>query len=608
MAHVVCPRCQRANPNEAEYCWFDGVVLRQGATPAQAGALPQEFVFPSQRRCRTLEEFVQGCQYEWEDACTLLRRREFSQYFTRIGRMDLARAAQEAESQADADVGLVYFLNNLPASNVPGPRLDLNPRRLNLGTWRPGESRQVRLQVLNQGKGLLQGKLTVAEGRSWLWIDTEPSADNAQCTLKAAREQQVLLRVDTRGLVAPQTYSARLTVITNGGIVEVPVRLELGSIPFERPPFQGVSSPRELAERMRTNPKPAVPLLEGGEIQRWFLANGWTYPVQGTTARGIAAVQQFFEAMGLSKPPPLRLSQDQLRCEIELGQKLDQQVQLRTTARKWVYAQVESNVPWLKVKTAQISGAQQATIEFQVDSRLLPRGERHAGQLRLVANAGQELTLPVLVQVNRPRESLLQRFLRPFLTLAGLALLYRVLLLIPLDLVAGLWLGPGGPPRPGTLAFWLTGPIGSESGLRVFVLETWWIGVVGGGYLVRQRTGNWSDAVTGAIAGTMAGVLGSATLACLVAVIETVPRVLIRVLLGSALAHLTSPVLGTVLWLALVLIWWSFLGGVVGLWWSHREPRGQRGRALLIWPLVHLGWAGAADLFLAPRLPDEEAV
>src|SRR5689334_6730741 len=43
-----CPRCQRANPHEAVFCYFDGVVLRQGvagvALPAQ---LPQEFIFPS---------------------------------------------------------------------------------------------------------------------------------------------------------------------------------------------------------------------------------------------------------------------------------------------------------------------------------------------------------------------------------------------------------------------------------------------------------------------------------------------------------------------------------------------------------------------------------
>ena len=68
---------------------------------------------------------------------------------------------------------------------------------------------------------------------------------------------------------------------------------------------------------MRANPKPAGPLLESGDVARWFAANGWSYPVAGTPAHGVAAVQQFFECMGLSKPPPLELSQSEFRLQCE---------------------------------------------------------------------------------------------------------------------------------------------------------------------------------------------------------------------------------------------------------------------------------------------------
>src|SRR5207253_3709734 len=150
------------------------------------------------------------------------------------------------------------------------------------------------LSVHNQGKGLLQGKITVSEGSDWLRI---VEADiEGRCALKAAKDQQITLRIDTHGLPAPQTYSGKLTVITNGGIAEVPVRMDVGTVPFTRPPFVGVGSPREIAEQMRVRPKEAAPVLESGEVQQWFLANGWTYPVSGPTARGVAAVQQFFEA------------------------------------------------------------------------------------------------------------------------------------------------------------------------------------------------------------------------------------------------------------------------------------------------------------------------
>src|SRR5205823_3085461 len=239
MPHHVCPRCQRVNPAEAVYCYFDGMVLRAhaGGPLPVPGQLPHEFTFPSGRRCRTLDDFVQGCQYEWEDARELLRRGDFARFFTSIGRMDLAQAAREADSggshpplATDVDILLHNFLNNLPVQKSVGPRLDLHPRRLVLGKLKPGDSQQLRLQVQNTGKGLLQGKLTVAEGANWLWVESDSRSPRASgagnprtCALKTAREQVVTLRVDTRGLPAPQSYTAKLTVITNGGIAEVPV-------------------------------------------------------------------------------------------------------------------------------------------------------------------------------------------------------------------------------------------------------------------------------------------------------------------------------------------------------------------------------------------------
>src|SRR5205814_9783181 len=126
--------------------------------------------------------------------------------------------------------------------------------------------------------------------------------------------EDVILHVDTRGLAAPQTYSARLTVVTNGGIAEVPIRLDLGVTTFPHAPFKGVSTQRELAIKMKKNPRAAVPLLEKGEVQKWFAANGWDYPVLSVPARGVAVVQQFFEGMGLTPPPQLQLSETEIHC------------------------------------------------------------------------------------------------------------------------------------------------------------------------------------------------------------------------------------------------------------------------------------------------------
>ena len=200
---LVCPRCQRVNPREASFCHHDGVVLRQGAGPGgvSAAQLPREFVFPSGRRCRSFDDLVVGCQYEWEDARDLLRRGELARYLAGIGRMDLARAAQEAQAQPDPDIALYNFVGSLPATQVQGPRLDISPARVVLNPVRTGEQRQVRLTVANRGKGLLQGKLAVTEGGRWLTIadarlpgEDAPdgaarAAGNGSCPLKTAREQ-----------------------------------------------------------------------------------------------------------------------------------------------------------------------------------------------------------------------------------------------------------------------------------------------------------------------------------------------------------------------------------------------------------------------------------
>ena len=110
---------------------------------------------------------------------------------------------------------------------------------------------EVQLRVLNLGRGLLHGHLSVVQGGDWLHL---AGNDRGTCELKTVREQIVTLNVNTKGLPGPQAYGASLKVITNGGIVEVPVRLNVTAIPFLKMPYQGAASPRDLAVRIRGIP------------------------------------------------------------------------------------------------------------------------------------------------------------------------------------------------------------------------------------------------------------------------------------------------------------------------------------------------------------------
>jgi hypothetical protein len=443
MPPIACPRCQRVNPSEAQFCHHDGAELRvradgQGRTAPDR--LPGVFEFASGRRCRTYDELVEGCMEEWEQARELLRQGVFRRYLEGIGRLQLAHAAREAENLPDADIGLNLFLRKLPAKAAQAPKLDFQPRRLALGNLHVGDVRSETFAISNRGRGLLLGTLTVAEGGEWLSLaafdshadplaprseDNQAVERKSEISLKVAREQQVTLVVDTGRLTAPQHYSAKLTLITNGGIVEIPVQLSTVANPFPEPLFAGVDTPRGLALRMQDDPKAAAPFLESGAVARWFADNGWGYPVTGPTAPGVAAVQQFFEAMGLAQPPLVRLAEPSVSFTCGFPEVFQAKAVVTTKSRRWVYVQATSEVNWLKVLTPLVSGPRQAVIEYEVDSSLLEPERTHETYLLLVANSGQRLIFRVRVHVEGPEQPFTRRLLRPFLTGAVAGMVMR---------------------------------------------------------------------------------------------------------------------------------------------------------------------------------------
>jgi hypothetical protein len=402
----ICPRCQRANPRNAVFCHFDGCLLRQGAAGAAAGQLLQEFIFPSSRRCRTFDELVQGCYHEWEEARQLLSDGTFASFLAGIGRADLAKVAREALAHVDLDIGLTNFVAALPATQVQGPKLGLNPRRMVIGPVRVGETKPARIVVLNEGQALLQGKVTIDSAP---WLRFVVGGDGRSCAIKTGREQAINLETWTAGLIAGQAYSAKLVVLTNGGVAEVPIRLDLQARPFPKAPYQGAVDPRDLARKMRDNPKPAVPLLESGEIARWFASNGWAYPIAGACAPGLAAVQQYFEELGLAKAPHIVISDQELRFRCTSPEVATGQVSIKSPARKPVYGRADSDAPWLKVTTPAVSGQGQAHVHFQIDSTLMDEDRAYLGTLKVIANAGQHFEVRVQVDVQGNRKGWFSR-------------------------------------------------------------------------------------------------------------------------------------------------------------------------------------------------------
>src|SRR6185437_12255754 len=114
----------------------------------------------------------------------------------------------------------------------------------------------------------------------------------------------------------------------NGGSFIVTVKAQVPVKPFPSGALAGAKSPRQAAEKAKANSKEAAALFENGAVAEWYKSNGWTYPVQGPAASGLGAVQQFFEALGLTAPPKVEISTnridltgspgDQLRANIEI--------------------------------------------------------------------------------------------------------------------------------------------------------------------------------------------------------------------------------------------------------------------------------------------------
>ncbi len=133
--------------------------------------------------------------------------------------------------------------------------------------------------------------------------------------------------------------------------------------------------------------------------------NGWNYPVAGASARGIGAVQQFFECLGLSRPPAVELSEREITFDCRSSAVQTGQVTLRTSARKWVYGEAESSVPWMRVITPSVSGSQKAVLAFEIDPAQLTDSRVCEGSLRVRANGGQRLEMIVRVNDFRPERS-----------------------------------------------------------------------------------------------------------------------------------------------------------------------------------------------------------
>jgi hypothetical protein len=392
-----CSKCSRINPADAAFCYYDGNMLAGHARAAlSAGKQPfhGQFTFPSGRGCRNYDELAIACQNEWDAAKELLQQGYLESFLGGLGRSDLALAAREAARFPDRDRGLDQFLGKLPSDALTPPKLRLDPQEINLGVVPIGQDQHFDLNLDNQGMRLLYGAVS-SDGCPWLTV-----GDGAGAPEKLFQfGDHATIPVHVHGLrlrAGNKPLEGRLVVESNGGNFAVTIRLEVPVKPFPDGVLAGAKTPRQVAEKAKAHPKEAALLFEKGAVARWYVDNGWTYPVQGPAASGLGAVQQFFEALGLTPPPRVEISARAVTLSGSPGDTIKYTLTVSTAEKRPVYAHGSSDQTWLEVGRPKLNGR---TAHIPLVVPTVPNKATLTAKVTVVSNGNQRFVVPVTLNV-----------------------------------------------------------------------------------------------------------------------------------------------------------------------------------------------------------------
>ncbi len=400
-----CPRCSRLNPAEALFCHHDGAALgdpsrRAGVTDPGKARFHMPFVFPSGKACHSFDELTLAVHARWDESREQLKAGVFASFFASLGRADLAATARELAAEPDLDRALNALLLDLPTSVLEPPRLAVDPAQLNLGTMRVGQDFRFDLHLANRGMGLLTGTVTCPDA-PWLVLGGD-GAGARKKLFQVLHEAAVPVQIRGKSFSAGRKpLVARLHVESNGGQLVIPVTVEVPVKPFPDGVLAGAQTPRQVAQKAREHPKEAASLFATGAVARWYEANGWTYPVQEPSASGLAAVQQFFEALGLTAPPEVEVSVREIRLAGRGGDILRESLQVVAQEKKPVFAHATTDQPWLTVSEVELNG-RTAMVHLRVPEVPDRYGETLTAKVTITSNGHKRFVVPVYLTVTAP--------------------------------------------------------------------------------------------------------------------------------------------------------------------------------------------------------------
>jgi hypothetical protein len=398
-----CRDCSRVNPSEAAYCYYDGVQLNgRNDLPTDGSSIsfstwvfPSPFVFPSGETCRNFPQLARACRKNPQGATDLLSQGFLESFLGSLGRVDLALAAREAARHPDRERGLDDFLAKLPGSALEPAKLEVEQADMDLGMVPRGEERRFDLVLRNGGDRLLFGK-AAADDCPWLVLGDSGAAEKLFQFVDRAMIPVRLRPERLRAYAKP--HRGEIVLESNGGNVIATVTVTVPIKPFPEGVLAGAMTPRQLAEKAKANQAPAALLIENGAVARWYETNGWTYPVNGPSASGIAAIQQLFEALGLVKAPKVELAEPAVALAGRPGERLGFELTLSTTENRPVYAHGTADQPWLTVGKPVYRG-RSATLPLTVAAVPHEPGRTLRAKLKVTANGNKRFDVPLVLAV-----------------------------------------------------------------------------------------------------------------------------------------------------------------------------------------------------------------
>ncbi len=119
------------------------------------------------------------------------------------------------------------------------------------------------------------------------------------------------------------------------------------------------------------------------------------------TVAGLGGVQQFFEALGLAKPPKVELKTPSIQLKGGPGQTLTASIEVATSEKKHVFAFAVSDQPWVKPGTQPKQGksAMVAAIPLTVNVPPSP-GEVVRDKITVTGNGNQKFTVPLTLAIS----------------------------------------------------------------------------------------------------------------------------------------------------------------------------------------------------------------